>query len=111
MKTFVYVKKKAATNELKHEEIESRDTCESVGVIASSSWVEVIIWLRHCATDRKVADSIPDGVIGIFLLAQSFRPHCGPGVDSACNRNECKEYFLGVRRPICRADNLTTFMC
>ena len=25
-------------------------------------------WLRHCATSRKVAGSIPDGVIGIFLL-------------------------------------------
>jgi len=25
-------------------------------------------WLRHCATSRKLADSIPDGVIGIFLL-------------------------------------------
>jgi hypothetical protein len=25
-------------------------------------------WLRYCATNRKVADSIPDGVIGIFLL-------------------------------------------
>ena len=23
-------------------------------------------WLRHCATSRKVADSMPDGVIGIF---------------------------------------------
>jgi hypothetical protein len=23
-------------------------------------------WLRCCATNRKVADSIPDGVIGIF---------------------------------------------
>jgi hypothetical protein len=23
-------------------------------------------WLRHCATSRKVADSIPDGVVGIF---------------------------------------------
>jgi len=25
-------------------------------------------WLRHCATRRKVAGSIPDGVIGIFHL-------------------------------------------
>jgi hypothetical protein len=25
-------------------------------------------WLRHCATCRKVAGSIPDGVIGIFHL-------------------------------------------
>jgi len=24
-------------------------------------------WLRHCATSQKVAGSIPDGVIGIFL--------------------------------------------
>jgi hypothetical protein len=23
-------------------------------------------WLRYCATSRKVAGSIPDGVIGIF---------------------------------------------
>jgi len=23
-------------------------------------------WLRHCATSRKVAGSIPDDVIGIF---------------------------------------------
>jgi len=27
----------------------------------------------------------------------SFRPLCGPGVDSASNRNEYQEYFLGVR--------------
>ena len=27
---------------------------------------EWLIWLRHCATSRKVAGSIPDGVIGIF---------------------------------------------
>jgi len=25
-------------------------------------------WLRHCATSRKVAGSIPDGVIRIFHL-------------------------------------------
>ena len=25
------------------------------------------IWLRHCATNRKVAGSIPDDVIGIFI--------------------------------------------
>jgi hypothetical protein len=24
-------------------------------------------WLRHCATNRKVAGSIPDGVSGIIL--------------------------------------------
>ena len=30
-----------------------------------------------------------------FSLIQSFRPHYGPGVDSASNRNEYQEYFLG----------------
>ena len=31
-----------------------------------------------------------------FLLTQSFWSHCGPGVDSASNRNEYQEDFLGV---------------
>jgi hypothetical protein len=29
-------------------------------------WYAVAQWLRHCATNRKVAESIPDGVIGIL---------------------------------------------
>jgi len=32
-----------------------------------------------------------------FSLTQSFRPHYGPGVYSASNRNEYQEYFLGVK--------------
>jgi hypothetical protein len=31
-----------------------------------------------------------------FSLKQSFRPHYGPGVHSASNRNEYQEYFLGL---------------
>ena len=52
-------------------------------------------WLRCCATNRKVAGSIQDGVIGIF---HSHNPsdRYGPGVDSASNRNEYQENFLGV---------------
>jgi hypothetical protein len=38
-------------------------------------------WLRYCATNRKVAGSIPDG----------------PGVDSSSNRNEYQEHFLLVK--------------
>ena len=33
----------------------------------------------------------------IFFLAYSFWPHYGPGVNSASNRNEYQEYFLGVK--------------
>jgi len=51
------------------------------------------VWLRHCATSRKVAGSIPDGFLGIFLW-QSFRPHYGPGVDTTSNGYEYQEYFL-----------------
>ena len=41
--------------------------------------------MRHCATSRKVAGSIPDGINGPVI-----RP-----VDSTSNRNEYQEYFLG----------------
>jgi hypothetical protein len=32
-----------------------------------------------------------------LTLKESFRSHYGPGVDSASNRNEYQEYFLGVK--------------
>jgi hypothetical protein len=35
-------------------------------IIAFNTRNAVTQWLRHCATNRKVAGSIPDGVIGIF---------------------------------------------
>jgi hypothetical protein len=54
-------------------------------------------WLRCCATNRKVSGSIPAGVSGFFIDLKSFRSHYGPGVDSASNRNEYQEYFLGVK--------------
>jgi hypothetical protein len=48
-------------------------------------------------TTQKIAGSILDSVIGFFSLTQSFRPHYGLGVDSASNRNEYQERFLGVK--------------
>ena len=53
-------------------------------------------WLRCCATNRKVAGSIPSGVNGFSIDIKSFRSHYGPGVDSASNRNEYQDYFQGV---------------
>ena len=55
------------------------------------------MWLRCCATNRKVAVSIPDGVSRFFVDIQPFRSHYGPGVDSLSNRNEYQEHFLGVK--------------
>ena len=54
-------------------------------------------WLRCCTTNRKVAGSIPAGVSGFFIDIKFFRSHYGPAVDSASNRNEYQEYFLGVK--------------
>ena len=54
-------------------------------------------WLRFCATNRKVAGSIPVGVSGFFIDIKSFRSHYGPGVDSASNINDYQENFLGVK--------------
>ena len=59
--------------------------------------IAVAQWLRCCATNRKVAGSIPASVIGFFIDIKSFRSHYGPGVDSASNRNEYQEHFLGVK--------------
>jgi len=52
-------------------------------------------WLRCCATDRKVAGSMPGGVSGFFMDIKSFRSHYGPGVHPASNRNQYQEYFGG----------------
>jgi len=54
-------------------------------------------WLRCCTTSRKVAGSIASGVSGFFIDIKSFRSHYGPVVDSASNRNEYQEHFLGVK--------------
>jgi hypothetical protein len=60
------------------------------------------IWLKHCSTSRKVAGSIPDGVILIFHL------HIPSGctvfdlwVDSASNRNEYHQNLPGSKDGCC----------
>ena len=56
-----------------------------------SEGTAVAQWLRCCATNRKVAGSIPAGVSGFFIDMKSFRSHYGPGVDSTSNRNEYQD--------------------
>ena len=59
--------------------------------IMGGAGTAVAQWLRCCATNRKVAVSIPAGVSGFFIEVKYL-----PGVDSASNRNEYQEHFLGV---------------
>jgi len=72
-------------------------TIPTIGYYVIYVGTTVAQWLRCCATNRKVAGSIPAGVNGFFIDIKSFRSHYGPCVDSASNRNEYQEYFLGVK--------------
>jgi len=45
-------------------------------------------WLRCCATNQKVAGSIPAGVSGFFIDIKFLRSHYGPGVYPASNRGK-----------------------
>ena len=46
--------------------------------------------------------------VEFFIDINSLRSHYGPGVDSASNRNEYQQHFLGVKAA---GDNLTTILC
>jgi len=50
-----------------------------------------------CATNRKIAGSIPADVIGFFIDIKSFRSHYDPGVYLAADRNEYQEHFPVVK--------------
>ena len=77
----------------------SGDRGSTVVKVLCYSWTAVAQCLRCCATNRKVAGSIP-AVTGFFIDIKSFRSHYGPGVDSASNRNEYQEHFLGVKAAV-----------
>jgi hypothetical protein len=49
------------------------------GIIIIIMGNAVAQWLRSCATNRKVAGSIPVGLSGFFIDIKSFRSHYGPG--------------------------------
>jgi hypothetical protein len=68
-------------------------------------------WFRYCITSRKVAGSIPNSVTWIFnrenssghtMILVSTRPL----TEMSTGNNSWR-----VKRPVYRADNLTTFMC
>jgi len=54
-------------------------------------------WLRCCATNRKVPSSFQLVSLEFFIDINSFRSRYDPRVDSASNRNEYQEHFLGVK--------------
>jgi hypothetical protein len=65
-------------------------------------------WLRHCATSRKVTGSIPDGVIGIFYWHNPSGRTMALGLTQPLTEISTRNISWGYRRPLRRADNLTT---
>jgi hypothetical protein len=68
-------------------------------------------WLRHCATNRKVAESIPNCAIGIFHWHNPSGRTMALGLPQPLTDMSTRNISWGKRRPLRRADNLTSFMC
>jgi hypothetical protein len=68
-------------------------------------------WLRYCATNWKVAGSIPDGVTGIFYWRNPSDRIMALGSTQPLTEMSTKSISCGWRRPVPKADNLTTILC
>jgi hypothetical protein len=66
-------------------------------------------WLRHYATSRKVAGSIPDGFIGIFNWNNSSGRTMAQGSTLCLTEMSTRNISWGLRRPVRTAD-LIIFM-
>jgi hypothetical protein len=64
-------------------------------------------WLRHYATSREVADSIPDEVIGFLNLPNPSSRTMALGSTQPLTEMSTRNLPRGKGRPECEADNLT----
>ena len=67
-------------------------------------------WLRHSATSRKVAGSIPEGVIGIFHWHNSSSHTMALRLTQSATEMGTRNISWGVKRPVRTADNLNIIM-
>jgi len=67
-------------------------------------------WLRCCATNRKVAGSIPDGVISIFNWYNPSDRTMALGSTQPLTEMSTRSISWGWNRPVREADNLTTIL-
>jgi len=63
-------------------------------------------WLRCCATNRKVAGSIPAGVIGIFHSHNPSNRTMALGSTQPLKEMSARSISWGLRRPVRKDDNL-----
>ena len=68
-------------------------------------------WLKNWSTSWKVAGSIPDDVIKIFHWHNPSGSPMALGLIQPLTEMNTRNISWGWRRPVRRADDLTTFMC
>jgi hypothetical protein len=68
-------------------------------------------WLRYCATNRKVAGSIPDGDIAFFIDVNPSDRTMAVGSTQPLTEMSTRSISWGWMRPVRKADNLTTILC
>jgi hypothetical protein len=49
------------------------------------------------SAEKEISGDIFIFYFVVLLCSYGCRPRCGAGVDSASNRNEYQEYFMGVK--------------
>jgi hypothetical protein len=67
----------------------------------------VVSWLRHYATSRKVAGSIPDEIIGFFNWPNPYSRTMALESSQPLTEMSTRNLLGGKRRPERKADNLT----
>jgi hypothetical protein len=74
-----------------------------IDIFVNCNWVDTPLVVDRGSTVIKVLRYKSEGrwfdsrwCHGIFHWHKSFRPHYGPGADSASNRNEYQVCFLGI---------------
>ena len=67
-------------------------------------------WLRCCATNRKVAGSISDGVTGIFHWHNPSDRIMALGSTRPLTEMSTRSICWGQKRPVHKGDNLTTML-
>jgi hypothetical protein len=68
-------------------------------------------WLRYCATNQKVAGSIPDGVMEFFIDINPSDRAMAPGSTQPLTEMSTGSISWGEMRPVRKADKLTTILC
>jgi len=65
-----------------------------ISAVCETMWKNFVEWDRRHVTTTKKSQLVS---LEFFSDIKFFRSHYGPGVDSASNRNEYQEHFLGVK--------------